>query len=65
LHDRKWKEGQVRNIHTLEEYLLKYKYSSFSDYASDKARPERSILGIHGFDAFEIPSTMEMLREAQ
>jgi len=46
LFEKKWKENGIKNQKGTEEFLEKYRYSSYQDFCGTENRPERQILDI-------------------
>jgi|SRR3989344_2730461 len=58
-----WKKGAVRDMNQLEKQLLKYRYSSFPDFAGEK-RPISNILSHDVFDVYRHSAPRKMLDDA-
>ncbi len=57
LIDSKWKENGIKDQSRTKEFLEKFRYSSFADYAGTK-RPERKIVDTTALpEYFESPAT--------
>jgi putative transposase len=59
-----WKQGHVKNMRKLENFLSRYEYSSFLDYQKS-ARPERAILDEEVFSIAYPSETKSMLEDAR
>ncbi|MEK7480031.1 MAG: transposase [Patescibacteria group bacterium] len=59
-----WKKGVVRDMDRLEKQLLKYRYSSFPDFAGEK-RPISPILSRDVFDVYRHSTPRKMLDDAR
>jgi len=64
LRDPKWKQGEVKNMNQLQNFIESYRYSSLPDYTRSD-RPERALLGVDGFETFEQVSLRAILEDAQ
>ena len=65
LFEPKWDEGGVKNIRTLENSLMSYKYSSCADYFIKQERVTRAIISPEAFEtlASDLPSFRTILED--
>jgi len=66
LFERGWKDGVVRDMHSLERNMLTYPHSSLIDYSVASPRIERGILDPTAFDLLgsEIATLSDILTDA-
>ena len=66
IYDPKWKEGRIRNMSDLEQWLMQYPYCSLTDYANTP-RTESVILDIEASSVIRdaTPPLRSILGDAQ
>ena len=63
LHERGWKDGNVKNLALLQKWLEEYPHSSLGSF-HDRRHPLRAIVDNEAFDIVRPVAINKMLREA-